>query len=515
MSQCRERTREKPKRTPSFICEIPLKVTVSDERVLLARLEAGRQLYNACLGEAKRRVALVRQSRLYQRAHALPKDDLERRTLFAQARERYGFGEYNLHTYAGTLRQSWLGEHLDSLTAQKLASRAYAAANLLLLGRAKRVRFKGGHQMDTLEGKNNTSGIRWRTDHLEWNGLVLPGLLDPRDEVQRHGLASRVKYVRLVRRKAGTRNRFFAQLICEGTPYRKKRHALGEGVVGLDLGPQSIAIVAEQAASLEVFCPAVVPNAKRLRRLDRKIDRQRRANNPANYDEQGRVKQGAKHWRVSKRQRKTQAQRREYYRRLAATRKREQGQLAHRVLSLGNRIALEDLSYRAWQQRYGKSIALCAPGMFVARLRSLAASAGSTIVAINPRRAKLSQICQCGSLQNKRLSQRWHCCSCGANAQRDLYSAFLACFVHPETNLLDAGRAAAAWPGREPVLQAAYEQAMASNQPASGRRRPSSFGAPLRQSQSRSPAEGPQANAESRHAVPKRKRAGRGRKRSR
>src|SRR5215472_7558027 len=39
-----------PKRTPSFVCEVPLRVRPREERTLLARLEAARQVYNACLG---------------------------------------------------------------------------------------------------------------------------------------------------------------------------------------------------------------------------------------------------------------------------------------------------------------------------------------------------------------------------------------------------------------------------------------------------------------------------------
>src|ERR1051326_4764825 len=102
------------KRTPSFICELPLRVTPAGERVLLARLEAARQVYNACLGEARRRVGLVRQSKAFQRARALPKDDPARRELFAEARAAFACSEYALHAYAALLRQSWLGEHLDS-----------------------------------------------------------------------------------------------------------------------------------------------------------------------------------------------------------------------------------------------------------------------------------------------------------------------------------------------------------------------------------------------------------------
>ena len=453
-----------PTRTPSFVCEVPLRMSPAQERTLLARLEAARQVYNACLGEARRRARLVRESKAFQHARSMPRDNPARQAHFAQARAQHSCSEYALHTYAQQFGHSWLGEHLDSLTIQTLASRAYHAANRLLLGTARRMRFKGRHQLDTVEGKTNTSGLRWRGDHVEWKGLVLPALVDPRDLVQAHGLACPVKYVRLVRRKLGERNRFYAQLVCQGVPLQKPQHQLGTGIVGLDLGPSAIAVVAEQAALLQAFCPEVAPDAKALRRLDRQLDRQRRANNPANYNERGGVKRGPKRWKVSKRQRQVLARRREVHRKLAATRKRSHGQLAHRVLALGDTFHLEHLSYRAWQRTYGKSVQLCAPGMFVERLSRLAVSAGGTIVPINAWRARLSQTCQCGKRKKKARSERWHVCPCGASAQRDLFSASLARFVERETSLLDAGRAQAAWPGWEPTLQAAYGQAI-SNQP--------------------------------------------------
>src|SRR2546426_942026 len=83
-------------RTSIFICEIPLRVTSAQERTLLVRLETARQVYNACLGEAKRRVGLVRQSKQFQRAQRLPKDDPTRNPLFSKARTSYDFTEYAL-----------------------------------------------------------------------------------------------------------------------------------------------------------------------------------------------------------------------------------------------------------------------------------------------------------------------------------------------------------------------------------------------------------------------------------
>src|SRR5215469_5277357 len=91
---------EQPKCTPSFVCEVPLRVTRAQERTLLARLEAARQVYNACLGQARTRVRLVRESTAYQRAQKLPRDDLERPRLFAQARQQHQCSDYALQAYA-------------------------------------------------------------------------------------------------------------------------------------------------------------------------------------------------------------------------------------------------------------------------------------------------------------------------------------------------------------------------------------------------------------------------------
>ena len=141
------------------------------------------------------------------------------------------------------------------------------------------------------------------------------------------------------------------------------------------------------------------------------------------------------------------------------------------------RFQLEKISYRAWQQQFGRSVSRSAPGMFVSRLARLAASAGGQVVELNTRRAKLSQRCHCGAVVKKPLRQRWHGCACGVSAQRDLFSAHLARFVNPDTSVLKARQAASAWRRGEPLVQAAYQHAIA-NQRASGRHPLSSFGQP-------------------------------------
>ena len=242
------------------------------------------------------------------------------------------------------------------------------------VGRAKRVRFKGKHQLDTVEGKSNETGLVWRTDRVVWRGVTLPAYLPARaqrDPVLTHGLAAPVKYVRLVRRRIGARTRYSAQLICEGKPYQKPEHTLGAGIVGLDLGPSTFAVVSDTAARLDHFCAELDPQAAQIRREQRHLDRQRRANNPDNYQPNGTVKKGRKgrkHWRASQRQRKTQARLANRQRRQAAHRKSLHGHLAHQIVRQGSTFLLEKVSYRAWQRRYGRSIQRRAPGTFVTDL---------------------------------------------------------------------------------------------------------------------------------------------------
>jgi hypothetical protein len=110
--------------------------------------------------------------------------------------------------------------------------------------------------------------------------------------------------------------------------------------------------------------------------LQRKLDRQRRANNPQNYDEQGRCKQGRKTWHDSQGYQATRRRLAHQERKLAAQRKSLHGQLAHEIVAMGDTIITEKISYRAWQKQFGRSVGLRAPGMFLAILRRTGAAYG-------------------------------------------------------------------------------------------------------------------------------------------
>ncbi len=483
--------RNKP---PAFVLELPLRVSRADERVLLVRFEAARQLYNACLGEALRRLDRMRASEEWQAARRIPREQKdERRRAFRAATNRYGFTAFAIEAFGTTCKNAcWIGEHLDAHTSQKVARRAFEAVRQYGFGKRGRPRFKGRFKAVTaVEGKSNAAGIRWRGDRVEWKGLVLSPLFDRKDRhgVQAFALQCPVQYVRLVWRWMHGRRRWYVQLVLRGRPKWKDRNPVGDGIVGLDIGPSTIAASGEEAALLEPFCPSVEFLSRKIRRIQRAMDRSRRATNPDNYNPDGTIRKGPKRWVYSHGYLRLRAELRELQRRLAETRKTEHGNLANRVIAMGRNIRMEKLSYRSFQKQYGRSVRDRAPAGFVNRLRRKAESAGGEVVEFPTRTTCLSQVCHgCGSRQKKPLSRRIHACGCGIVMQRDLYSAFLASCV--EEGALHAGLAQSRWPGAEPLLRAAWRDATCDWKG----RRPSSFGG--YRSQSGSSGQGGTANAE-------------------
>ena len=129
--------------TPTFLLELPLALKPGQAKQLQAHFEAARCLYNALLGEALGRLKSMRDDPAWHAARALPRSKKrERATAFSRLRDFYGFSEYAMHTFSKTANCAWLADHVDAVTAQTLATRAYHAVNRVCLGHAKRVRFR-------------------------------------------------------------------------------------------------------------------------------------------------------------------------------------------------------------------------------------------------------------------------------------------------------------------------------------------------------------------------------------
>src|SRR5215471_13164085 len=217
--QAKQTKREKqhrapPKATPTFLLELPLITNEGQAKRIRGHLEAGRQFYNAVLSEGQRRLQRMRDDPAWQAARALPPTHKhERAAAFGALREQYGFSQYALHEYAKRARQVWIADHLDAVLAQTLATRAYVALNRVCLGQARRVRFKSrGRGLGSIENKRNDTGLRFvlqnpaegNQGYLIYQHDQVPALIDWNDPLVKHGLDHRVKYARLVQRKASS-----------------------------------------------------------------------------------------------------------------------------------------------------------------------------------------------------------------------------------------------------------------------------------------------------------------------
>jgi len=481
-------------KTPTLTCTFPVRVSPGDAAVLDRRFEQARLLYNVLLQESRRRLGILKVHPLYLSAmeakkswHAQGKrmvrelgaedkwpSKLKAHRLrelgviseqFREARKACSFSEYDLHKFATGVRQtsSHLGcfsESLDTHVVQKLASRAFKACETTLTLKRGLPRFKAFSQpLGSVEGKWNESGLMFKAEDatLRWSGLKLGLLYDESDPYHVHAFQSRCKYVRLLRKVIKGQVRYFAQLVLEGVALQKRPGKVANGcVVGLDIGPSSLAVVGDDAALLTGFCTELRKDDREIRRVSRKLDRQRRANNPENFSSDGQIKRGIKlEWRSSEGYKRTRSKLSEMQRCLAEHRKSLHGKLTNDLLELGTVFRTEKLSIKGWQKVFGRSVGRNAPGMFHTLLQRKAERAGGAVQWIDPFKTALSQHCICQARKKKPLSQRVHVCTCEADGlQRDLLSAYLA--RHTSINTVGWEDVQASFPGVEALLRSAH-----------------------------------------------------------
>ncbi|MDJ0621256.1 MAG: transposase, partial [Calothrix sp. MO_192.B10] len=370
-------------KTPSFITEIPLKVNSQQERELLARFQAARQLYNACLNEAMVRMEQCRKSQPYQQAKKLnrKKDKTKRKKLFQEAREQARYTEYSLQSFATfTANNSkWMSDKLDAHVKQTIGTRAFKASEKVIFGRAKKARFKVTSRFKSVEGKSNQTGLRFIDNKVVWRKLALQPIIDWANPVIAHGLNYRVKYCRLIWRFIGQKIRWYVQLVNEGLPYQKPQNYVADGVVGMDLNISNIAFVANNKAGLLPFADKVPAYEKEITSLQRKLDRSKRIHNPNNYEpdtyarvgnkiflKKGKNKKSTKKNKIKWVNTKTYSKNRRKLANLNRIKtsyaKSQNRKLVNEILRHGNDIKTENVSVKGWQKRYGKAISQKSPG---------------------------------------------------------------------------------------------------------------------------------------------------------
>lgn len=272
-------------------------------------------------------------------------------------------------------------------------------------------------------------------------------------------------FASLVCKEIRGKMRVYVHITIEGVAMPKynkdgtRRHTLGKGLVGCDIGPQSIAYVSDTESGLKNLAERGMSIKKRERKevlLSRKMERSRRATNPENYREDGTIRKGKKKWRKSNRYRKLQKQYRNICRIAAENRHFAINEEVNHIRELGDVFVTEPGNAKKLQKRakkterqekptvirkpdgsertvykykrkkrFGRSIKNRCPGYFQAQVKEKFERSGGWYVEV-PKNYRASQYDHtCDDYIKKKLSQRMYYLSDGTRVQRDWYSAFL------------------------------------------------------------------------------------------
>lgn len=307
-----------------------------------------------------------------------------------------------------------------------------------LFDNGKCIHFKRYDDLDSLEGKANVSGMRFRGGRLHWLGQVIQPQI--RTDYDSEALRSRVKYCRIRRKPVGTKYHYYLQLVLEGKPPVK--HIVAHGTAGLDIGTSTAAVVTKNSCRLTVLGSDAKDRSSQIRQIQRAMDRSRRATNPDNYLPDGTVRKGTRKWVRSKHYRKLQFRKKTLERRHVDAVNASHHRLANEIASKADIVYVEKMLFHGLarksksamkkaddrfrsKKRFGKSIGNHAPAAFLTILGNKLASCGGELIKINTVSFRASQYNHVtDDYVRKKLSCRGSFVD-GRYVQRDLYSAFL------------------------------------------------------------------------------------------
>ena len=441
---------------PNFVLTLKLDTETYQEDILDKRLDIGRRIYNACLNELNKRYRLMVESKEYQSALKMPKTEITRNGVLQELNRKYRLTEYSLHQFVKPM-QHHFKKNLDSHTVQKIATRCFEAFKGKIYHTAKKIHFKKYGELQSLEGKTNASGIKFRNNTLVWNGLSIKVFVDPTDVYAQMALLRSIKYCRVLKR--GTN--YYLQLILEGIPPVKLdkngefRHKVGSSKVGIDIGPQTAGITSDETVSLLELAPEIKTPYRKIRQLQRKMDRSRRANNPNKFKANGTFNRSNNdRWVKSKHYQLDQLKLQRIQGKLRSLRKQSHNRLANEIISLGTEVNVETMSFKGLQKRakkttknekgkinskkrFGKSLANKAPAMFLTILDNKLKHLGTELHRIKTAEVKASQYNHVDdNYVKKELSERWSMIG-EDKIQRDLYSSFLIMNVNPDLSSIN------------------------------------------------------------------------------
>lgn len=446
-------------KTSSYILTLRLKTEKYQEDELNKRFEKCRKIYNSCITELFKRYNHMTESKEYR--NNCKSKDKDRNKVFNELNNKYGLTEYSLHKFVTPMYNYF---NIDSKTAQALATRAFNAFQKYMFHDAKRVNYIKYNELYSIEGKTNAQGIKYRNGYIQWNKLNIPVVIKNNDTYAQMAIQNRVKYCRIVKKEIKGKVKYYVQLVLEGIPPIKVNKGgeikgqIGQGDVGIDIGTKTIAISSKYDVKLLELSPNMNNIDRKIKLIQRKMDRSRRSINLNKYNENGTIKQGNRDkWIYSNHYIKLKSERKELYRKQTEIRKQDHYKMINSLLILGDKFYVETMNYKGLQarsknttknkqgkynkkKRFGKSLANKSPSMFLTMLDNKLKWNGEKLYKIDTAKVKASQYNHIEDKYiKKELKERWNYFE-GFKIQRDLYSSFLIMNVKDNLREIDRNK---------------------------------------------------------------------------
>ena len=441
------------------VLTLPLITEPWQEHIIETRFKIMEHLKNSLIAMELRKLKNLRRTKAFRALEQKIAEETDKKQRSALYRQRQavlreaGFSEFDFINDM-TPMQKHFQEHFAAQIAHKVASDVWQAFDKYLFNTGRDVHFTRRGTLDSIACKKIGNGMNFRNGFFEWNGGQTPNKIslkirvaEPDTDYERRMLEKPMRYLRIVRKWMKTRYKYYLQVTLAGPPVQKER-PIGQGRVGIDIGPRTAAIVSADRVELLELADRINENHERKCELQRRLDASRRRTNPDQFNPDGTIRRYPKgqrpKWVKSKKYEVRQGKVRELERKNAAIRKYQHTCLANHILSLGTDVYVENMNFSGLQRRaketertasgrykkkkrFGKSLAQKAPSTFLLILKNkLDALPGGRYQEVVTSSFKASQYDHTdGSYQKKLLRERWARLSSGDSIQRDLYSAFL------------------------------------------------------------------------------------------
>lgn len=445
----------------TFIVKLPLITETWQEHIINKRFEYCREIYNAYRSKIIRILHYHQNTNEWKSFNTLTKFS-ERNKLIGQYIKEHDLPltEYGLTNQCKVFAYKYKKYGINSTITEFVLKNLWSSVNKYLYGKGKKIVYKEKDTFNSyrIRKKSGFNGITYdlskSTLSININGkkgkdektLDLKFFINPKStyETEAFSPSNELREIGIQREFIRGKWKYYVSFTIKGIKPNKGRQ-LGEGNVGIDLGPSTIAVSSDNKVYIDELAKDVESIEKEIAVIQQKMDRSRRLTNPLQFNEDGQIRRYQKGerpaWIKSNNYIKLQNKLKELYRRRSAKLKLSHINLANEIIGYGNNFTIEKNPISSWalraketkynrngrckkKKRFGKSIGNHAPSMFGVILENKINSLGGKFTKMDIKHGA-SQFDFTNQTKTKHeLNERRITLSNGKTHLRDLISAF-------------------------------------------------------------------------------------------